>query len=155
MNYAPHDGMFKNMAGADFLDQIRYMADQGFRAIEDNGMLGRPVAEQEKIGKLLADLKMTMGVFVVDSGDNWKISLATGDKNYTDNFVKTCKACVEVASRVQAKWMTVVPGYFERKLPIGIQTANVINALRKGAEVFEPAGLVMVLEPLSDNPDLF
>ena len=155
MNYAPHDGMFKNIAGADFLDQIRYMADQGFRAIEDNGMLGRPVAEQEKIAKLLADLKMTMGVFVVDSGDNWKISLATGDRSYTDNFVKTCKACVEVARRVQAKWMTVVPGYFERKLPIGIQTANVINALRRGAEVFEPAGLVMVLEPLSDNPDLF
>ena len=38
---------------------------------------------------------------------------------------------------------------------MGIQTANVIDALRRGAEIFEPAGLVMVLEPLSDNPDLF
>jgi hydroxypyruvate isomerase len=51
--------------------------------------------------------------------------------------------------------MTVVPGYFERNLPIGIQTSYVIDALRKGAEIFEPHGLVMVLEPLSDNPDLF
>ena len=31
----------------------------------------------------------------------------------------------------------------------------VVEALRRGAEIFEPHGLVMVLEPLSDTPDLF
>ena len=51
--------------------------------------------------------------------------------------------------------MTVVPGDFERKLGIGIQTGHVIDALRRGAEIFEPHGLVMVLEALSDTPDLF
>jgi hydroxypyruvate isomerase len=70
MNYAPHDGMFKNHGGTDFVDQIKFMADQGFRGIEDNGLLGRPVAEQERIGKTLAQLGMTMGVFVIDGGDN-------------------------------------------------------------------------------------
>jgi hydroxypyruvate isomerase len=33
--------------------------------------------------------------------------------------------------------------------------SNVIEGLRLGTEVLEKAGLVMVLEPLSDNPDLF
>lgn len=155
MNYAPHDGMFKNSAGADFIDQIKFMHDQGFRAIEDNGLLGRSVADQEKIGKTLAQLGMTMGVFVVDGGDNWKISLTTGKQEFKDTFVKTCKTCVEAARRVNAKWMTVVPGFYERRTPIGIQTANVIDALRRGAEIFEPAGLIMVLEPLSDTPELF
>lgn len=155
LNYAPHDGMFANHAGKNFIDQIRFMHEQGFRSIEDNGLLKRPVDEQEKIGSELAKLGMTMGVFVVDGGDNWKVSLATGKSEFVDTFVKTCKACVEAAKRVNAKWMTVVPGYFERNLPMGIQTSNVIHALRKGAEVFEPHGLVMVLEPLSDNPDLF
>src|SRR5262245_1007472 len=75
MNYAPHDGMFKNNGGPDFVDQIKFMHDQGFRAIEDNGLLKRPVAEQERIGKTLAQLGMTMGVFVVEGGDNWKVSL--------------------------------------------------------------------------------
>ena len=51
--------------------------------------------------------------------------------------------------------MTVVPGSFHRNLPIGIQDGNVIDTLRKGAEIFEPHGLVMVLEPLSDSPDLY
>jgi hydroxypyruvate isomerase len=155
LNYAPHDGMFKNHAGENFVDQIKFMADQGFRGIEDNGMLKRSVADQEKIGKTLADLGMTMGVFVVDGGDNWKISLTTGKQEFKDNFIKTCKESVEVAKRVNAKWATVVPGFFERKMPIGIQTANVVDALRRGAEIFEPHGLIMVLEPLSDTPELF
>jgi hydroxypyruvate isomerase len=153
--FAPHAGMFANHAGKDFIDQIKFMHDQGFRAIEDNGLLKRSVEEQEKIGKELARLGMTMGVFVVDGGDNWKVSLTTGKQEFKDNFVATCRKCVEAAKRVNAKWMTVVPGFFERNLPIGIQTANVVEALRLGAEIFEPHGLVMVLEPLSDTPELF
>ncbi len=153
--YAPHDGMFKNHAGADFVDQIKFAADQGFKGIEDNGLLGRPIADQERIGKTLAQLGMTMGVFVIDGGDNWKISLTTGKQEFKDNFLKTCKLSVEAAKRVNAKWATVVPGFFERKMPMGIQTANVVDALRRGAEILEPSGLVMVLEPLSDTPELF
>lgn len=155
LDYAPHQGMFKNSAGDDFLDQIRFMYDQGFRSIEDNGYLKRPVEEQSKIGDLLAKLGMRMGVFVVDSGDNWKTSLTTGKKEFKDNFVDTCKRSVEAAKRCNAKWLTVVPGFYERKLPYGNQFANVIDAMRAGAEVFEPHGLVMVLETLSDTPELF
>jgi hydroxypyruvate isomerase len=154
-NYAPHDGMFANNAGKNFIDQIKFMHDQGFRSVEDNGMLNRPVDEQVKIGNELARLGMTMGVFVVEGGDNWKTSLTTGKQEFKDTFVNTCKKCIETAKRVNAKWMTVVPGFFERSLPMGIQTSNVIDALRKGAEIFEPHGLIMVLEPLSDTPDLF
>lgn len=155
LNYAPHDNMFKNHGGKDFLNQIRFMHDQGFRSIEDNSMLKRPVEQQEQIGNLLDKLGMQMGVFVVDGGDNWKISLTNGKQEFKDVFKETCKRTVEAAKRCHAKWVTVVPGFFERKLPIGIQVGNVIDALRIGAEIFEPHGLIMVLEPLSDTPELF
>lgn len=155
LNYAPHAGMFKHHAGDNFIDQIRFMYDQGFRAIEDNGLLSRPVEEQKKIGEELTKLGMTMGVFVVDGGENWKVSLTTGKKEHLDVFLAACRKSVEAAKRVNAKWMTVVPGFFERNLPIGIQTANVIEAYKRAAEIFEPHGLVMVMEPLSDTPDLF
>lgn len=155
LKYAPHFGMFDESAGKDLLDQLSFMADMGFRAIEDNGMMKRTPEMQEKIGKQMAKLGMEMGVFVVDKGGNGANSLAAGKDEYVDIFLKGCKNAVEVAKRVNAKWMTVVPGNFERKLPIGIQTAHVITALRKGAEILEPHGLVMVLEPLSDTPDLF
>ncbi len=155
LNYAPHEGMFNNHAGKDFIDQLKFMADQGFRGVEDNGLLERPAVEQDRIGKTLEQLGMTMGVFVIDGGDNWKTSLTTGKQEFKDVFLKTCKASVEAAKRANAKWATVVPGFFDRKMSMGLQTANVVDALRRGAEILEPSGLVMVLEPLSDTPELF
>ncbi|HRP58498.1 TIM barrel protein [Agriterribacter sp.] len=155
LNYAPHDGMFKNSGGNDFIDQIKYMYDQGFRSIEDNGMTGRSVDQQTKIGETLARLGMTMGVFVVPKGGNGQNTLAAGKQEHLDIFLKGCRQSVEVAKRVNAKWVTVVPGDFERNLPIGIQTGNVIDALKRGAEILEPHGIIMVLEPLSDTPNLF
>lgn len=155
LKYAPHFGMFKNSAGDDLIDQIKFMADQGFTAFEDNGMMGRTPEMQTKIGETLAKLNMTMGVFVVDKGGNMANTLAAGKPEFVDIFLDGCRRAVDVAKRVNAKWMTVVPGGFERKLPIGIQDANVIEALRRGAEILEPHGLVMVLEPLSDSPDLY
>ncbi|GAA4452260.1 hypothetical protein GCM10023189_15370 [Nibrella saemangeumensis] len=155
LHYAPHFGMFENSAGKDLIDQLKFMADMGFTALEDNGMMGRPADVQEKIGKELDRLGMKMGVFVVDKGGNSQNTLAAGKKEHIDIFLNGCKRAVEVAKRCNAKYMTVVPGDFERNLPIGIQTGHVIDALRRGAEILEPNGLVMVLEPLSDTPNLF
>lgn len=156
LNYAFHDGMFKNHAGNDIIDQIKFGYDHGFRSIEDNGMMGRTPEVQKKIGDTLQKLGMNMGVFVITSDQwHWKTSLTTGKQEWIDKMINDCKTAVEVAKRCGAKWMTVVPGNFDRSLSFDYQTANVINALRKAAAILEPNGLVMVLEMLSDNPDLF
>jgi hydroxypyruvate isomerase len=155
LKYAPHFGMFRQSAGEDLLDQLQFMADAGFTAMEDNGMMGREIGMQEKIASKMANLGMEMGVFVVDKGGNMQNTLAAGKQEFIDIFLDGCRRAVDVAKRVNAKWMTVVPGGFQRKLPIGIQDGNVIDALRRGAEILEPHGLVMVLEPLSDSPDLY
>jgi hydroxypyruvate isomerase len=155
-NYAFHDGMFKNMAGENFIDQIRYAHSMGFRSIEDNGMMDRTPEMQQKIGDTLAELGMQMGVFVIQF-DKWPLqtSLTSGKKEWRDKFLTYCKEAVEVAKRTRAKWMTVVPGNYDRSLSMGLQTGNVIESLRLGAEILAPHNLVMVLEPLSDTPDLF
>jgi len=155
LDYAPHQGMFKTSAGSNFLDEIKYMYDLGFRSIEDNGLPSRSVDEQKKIGELLAKLGMRMGVFVVPKGGNGANTLAANKPEHLDIFLKGCKESIEIAKRVNAKWVTVVPGDYERNLPIGVQTGNVIEGLKRGAELFEPHGITMVLESLSDTPDLF
>ena len=154
LNYGFHDGMFKNSAGADFIEQIKFGYDQGFRSIEDNGMSGRPPEEQQKIGDTLAKLGMGNGCFCLDKGGNGANTLAAGKPENVEVFLKGCRNAVEVSKRCGGKLTTVVPGDFERHLPEGIQTANVIMALRKGVEILEPHGIIMVLEPLSDTPDL-
>src|SRR6188768_3840532 len=102
MNYAPHQGMFANHAGKDFVDEIKFMHDQGFRGIEDNGMLNRSREEQDRIGSTLGKLGMTMGVFVIDGGDNWKVSLATGKQEFKDVFLKACRSALDTQKRVNA-----------------------------------------------------
>ena len=156
LDYAPHDGMFKASAGTSFPDQIRFAYDAGFRSIEDNGYMDRPVKEQESIGNLLAKLGMRMGVFVVNF-DHWpvKTTLTSGSKEWREKFLTACREAVDCAKRCNGKWMTVVPGNYERSLPADYQTANVIEALRPACDVLEPHGLVMVLEALSDTPELF
>src|SRR5690349_14619135 len=155
LNYGFHDGMFKNNGGNDFIDQIKFGYDQGFRSIEDNGMMGRTPEMQKKIGDTLAKLGMSMGVFVVDKGGNGANTLAAGKPEFVEIFLKGCRNSLEVAKRCKSKYVTVVPGDFERNLPIGVQTGNVIEALKRGAEILEKENLVMVLEPLSDTPNLF
>ena len=153
--YAPHFGMFENSAGKDVIDQLKYMNDSGFTAMEDNGMMGRTPEQQSKIGETMAKFGMKMGVFVVDKGGNGANMLTAGNPEYIDIFLNGCKRAIETAKRCNAKYMTVIPGDFQRNLPIGIQTGHVIDALRRGADILAPHGLVMVLEPLSDSPNLF
>ena len=156
LNYGFHDGMFAAHAGKDFIDQIKFAHEHGFRSIEDNGMMDRTPEMQAKIGDTLAKLGMQMGVFVITTnGWHWKMSLATGKQEFKDLIVRDCKTAVEVAKRCNAKWMTVVPGNYDRTQHLDMQTAHVIDGLRRGTEILEKYGLVMVLEPLSDNPDLF
>ncbi|HEY2648387.1 MAG TPA: TIM barrel protein [Puia sp.] len=156
MNYAFHDGMFKNSAGKDFSDQIRFGYEQGFRAIEDNGMMDRAPEDQEKIGSQLTKLNMSMGVFV-HAFDHWPVStsLCSGNEVWRDKFLKYTRDAIDVSKRCTGKLITVVPGNYDRTIPVDYQTAHVIEALKPAAELLEPHQIVMVLEPLSDTPDLF
>ena len=157
LKYAPHFGMFKTHGGEDLIDQIKFMADEGFTAMEDNGMKKRPKDVQEKIAREMSRLNMTMGVFVAGFNFEEK-SFVTNDKEIREMLVKSMKEAVEVAKRVNAKWCTVVPGAYDNGLEWDYQTANTIENLKWCAEVCEPSGLVMVLEPLNawtNHPGLF
>ena len=156
LKYAPHFGMFKHHAGDDPISQLDFMADQGFKAMEDNGMMGRPVELQEKIASAMRRLNMTMGVFVAYA--EWREpKMVHRDADVRAMLVQQMKNAVEVAKRVNAKWCTVVPGPYDGRLDWDYQTANLVENLKACADVCEPAGLIMVLEPLNprNHPGLF
>ena len=48
LKYAPGFGTFKESAGEDLFDQIKFISDQGFRAIFDNNLMKKEPAIQEK-----------------------------------------------------------------------------------------------------------
>jgi hydroxypyruvate isomerase len=156
LNYAPHFGMFAAHA-PDELDQVRFAADEGFLAWEDNGMSGRGSEFQNKFAKLMAEKEMTMGIFVAHRIDWSNPTLTSGDRAAADAFVSDIKNSTDVAKRVNAKWVTTVVGRSHPGLPFGYQFTNVVDTLRRACEVCEPSGMVMVLEPLNwrDHPGMF
>ena len=157
LKYAPHIGMFSQHAGEDPIAQLEFMADQGFQAFEDNGMAGRSVDLQTKMAETMSRRGLQMGVFVAHK-IYWKEpNLASGNSDMRSEFLEYIKKSVEVAKRVNAKWMTVVPGHVDLKKSMGYQTANVIESLKQASAILEPHDLVMVLEPLNfrDHPGLF
>lgn len=161
LNYAPHFGLFSPYVGDDLIDQLKYGADQGFTAWEDNWMVRRPVEEQEKIAKGMSDLNIKMGIFVCHA-DMGKVTFAGSDKDpktkeARDKVVDDIKNSVDVAKRVNAKWMTLVCDSNDQRIEWAYQMANCVDLLRRFAEIFEPHGLVMVPEPLNwrrDHPGL-
>ena len=160
LRFAPHPGMFKDHAGENVLDQIKFAAGQGFTAWEDNGLPGQSPEMQEKIGSTLRENGMKMGVFVAYANFDAP-TFARKHKATEEGILGTIKASVDVAKRVGAKWMTVVPGTIDQqvkdlegfsgsaRLAEGYQTANTVDLLRRCAEILEPHDLVMVLEPLN------
>ena len=160
LKYGPHEGMFENLAGEKVFDQIRFAADQGFTAWEDNRAGERPIAEQKKLGALLDKLGMTMGVFVsYGLGIFESMDFVTKtDKAFQDAIKAEMQVASEVAKRVNAQWTTVVPTQVNEKLDPNYQLANCIENLKVMSEVCEQSGLVMVLEPLNwyaNHPRLF
>jgi hydroxypyruvate isomerase len=157
LKYAPHFGMFKKTAGEDPIDQLKFAADQGFTAWEDNGMKKKPVELQENIARTMEDLGIEMGVFVAH-GDFGKVTFAGNNKGEREKVLQDVRESVEVAKRVNAKWTTVVLDRFDERQQSDYQTANAIELLKRCAEICEPHGLVMVLEPLNwwtNHPGLF
>jgi hydroxypyruvate isomerase len=150
MAFAPHFGQFSALAGEDVVAQLEWIAAMGFTSIEDNGMTGRPVQEQERIAAAMERLGLTMGVFVANFGTAFgQRSFASGSEQHLQSFLNDLKNAVEVAKRVRARWMTIVLGDRDPGLELDYQHAHAIEMLKRGAEVFEPHGLVMVMEPLN------
>jgi hydroxypyruvate isomerase len=156
LKYAPSLGMFETHAGKDPLDQIRFMADQGFRAMFDNGLMNREAAPQQAIARELDRLHMDLGPFVAYADFKVK-SFVTKDSDVRKMLAEKMKTAVETARRTGAKWALAVPGRYDESLEWDYQTANVVDSLKACADICAPAGLTIVIEPLNpwDHPGLF
>ena len=149
LHFAPHEGSFASRGG--LIEQIAFAADQGFTAWEDNEARSRPVAEQERMAKALSDRGMTMGVFVA-SMPKWAQSrplLGANDSAEREAFLADVRSSIEVAKRLNVKHMTVVTGFLDPKVPLDIQTARVIDVMRRAGDLVAPHGVAMVMEPLN------
>ena len=156
LKYAPDFGRFREHAGEDLVDHIKFCNDMGFRAMFDNGLMRRSAADQEKIASELQRRGMELGPFVLYA-DFGVTSFVLNKPETKDFVVNKMKEGVEVAKRTGVKWALVVPGRYDERLHRDIETANIIDNLRYCCDIVEKEGLKIVLEPLNtlrDHPGL-
>jgi hydroxypyruvate isomerase len=156
LRYAPELGQFKHHAGEDPIDQIKFMHEQGFRAIFDNGLMRKSPEMQEKIAQALAERDMLLGPFVAEA-EFGRRTFVMPSKSVKNQLIEKMKQAVETAKRSRAQWALVVPGQYDQSLEWDYQTANVIENLKYCAEICQPEGVVIVIEPLNpwNHPGLF
>lgn len=156
LKYAPELGRFRQHAGNDPIDGIKFMYDQGIRAVFDNGLMDKPADLQERIGNALKERNMDLGPFVLYA-DFGRESMVLNDANIRQNLLVRIRNGIDTAKRSGAKWALMVPGRYNQRMDWGYQTANVIENLKFFSEACEESGMIIVLEPLNkhDHPGLF
>ena len=157
LKYAPSLGNFRELAGKDPIDNIKFIADQGFRAVFDNGLMKKPPELQEKIANELTRLGLDLGPFVLYADFKVK-SMVTQDPDIKEMLKKKMQEGLEVQKRTGAKTALVVPGHFDEGLERGYQMANVIDNMRMCCDIVGKTGLQLVMEPLNawtNHPGLF
>lgn len=155
LTYAPHlglnspdSGMFRHHGGSDPVDQIRFMAAQGFTALEDNWMKARDTDTQIRIGRELERQDMTMGV-IVNTLVYERPSFVLDDRDERDRLIREVRETAEVARRVGATYVTTLSGAAHPSLPRDYQTANMIENLKWAGAAAAEEELVLALEPIN------
>lgn len=155
LNFAPHigldapdNGMFTAHAGLDPIDQIKFIADQGFAGIEDNFLKLRSPEVQNKIGETLDQHNLKMGCFV----NNMVLDQPTFVKPESEArevLLQQVQETIEVAKRVNGKYVTTLSGPLDPQLNRDYQTVNMIENLKYCAELAESAGIVLGIEAIT------
>jgi len=148
MKFSPDFGMFAMVAEKASEYQIRWGHDNGFYAWECTFLKGRSLEEQNKISNTLQELGTEFGQFV-GTMDFKQVTFAGRDESIRDNVLKEVRDSVEVAKRMNAKFIQNVLGMADPRLPWDFQLANATELLKRIAEIYEPHGLVMVMETMN------
>ncbi|HWA99739.1 MAG TPA: TIM barrel protein, partial [Pirellulales bacterium] len=143
LKFAPHFGMFAASAGPDLVDQLKFAADHGFRAWEDNTMPTRSVSDQERVAAAMPKLGIEMGTISALGKFGYEVHFAGDDRDLREKVLAQITTTLETSKRVNAKWMTVVCGNLDPKLPLNYQTANAVDLLLRACDIVEPHGVTM------------
>jgi hydroxypyruvate isomerase len=146
-DYAPQLGMFRHHAGLDPLGEIRFLAAEGFRSIEDTGLRAKPTALQRQIGAELARCGMTLACFtgVADFG---RPTFASGRRELRDDVLRQLRSAVDAAERVGARQLSIVPGRREPAVSPKEAERHAIDLLVRCADICEPRGIMLLVEPV-------
>ena len=157
MKFSPDFGLFAEAAGKDPVDQIKWGYDHGFRAWESTFLRRMETSEHERISQALQRLGMEFGQFVGTMSFT-EVTFAGRNEELREQTLKEVRESVEIAKRMNTKFIHNVLGKADPNLPWDFQLANAIELLKRVAEIYEPHGITMVMETMNhkiNHPGMF
>ena len=149
LRYAPRlDFLSKELA---ILQRLEKFAEHGFDATEYNGLMNHPLPEVEEMRKKLDSLGIEMGIFVANPKGWREAGMVLPEQR--DAFLGQIKQALDYHKVIGNRWATVITGPEKVGMPRGQQRINVIEALRRAADLLEKTNLTVVVEPLNQWVD--
>jgi hydroxypyruvate isomerase len=149
LKYAPNLGLMGHIE--DHLDRLNAYADFGFEAFEFNGLMSWSTARAEQLRKRMDSLGMDMGVFVANPSGWNKTGMV--DPAQRPAFLGEITKAMTYAGITGNKWLTAITGMGIPGVYRGVQRANVVESLRRAADIVEKHNVTLVIEPLNQPVD--
>lgn len=128
-------------------ERLEKFAKHGFFAIEYNGLMAHSKDEVSQMREKLDSLGMEMGIFVANP-NGWKTA-GLCDPAERTNFLTDLRRALEYHRIIENQFCTVITGMKKPRISSPKQKQNVIDGLKAAAEILEPTGLTIVVEPLN------
>lgn len=144
--FAPHYNLLPT-APKDFVGQLQFAYDLGFRAWEENWLSRRKPKVQEAVAEFCKDKKMELGVTVISTGRG--VRFFDPGKDGQKKVMEDMKKGIELAKRTGQTNMTMIPGPCDPKQPREKQIKAAVDMMKRCCDVVEEHGIIMALEPLS------
>ncbi len=154
---APDQPLFRHSArSADPVDQIVFLAEQGFAGVQDNFLKLRPVAEQQRIGDALARYGLQMGSFN-NNPLAWNRPLwSLADPAAHAELARDLEESIAAAARTGGRYLTCVTGMGLRQGDPAEDAARhaaelqgMIENLRRLADRAAEGGCILCVEPVA------
>lgn len=137
--------LFKNQA-ENFSDRVYLAHKTGFKAFEFWNWSDKNLDEIE------LTINQT-GIILTGFLTEPKPQPNHPDKH--DHFLNGLKNSIPVAQRLGSKFLYMQGGDIVDNLSRAEQTSSLIDALKKAAKILENTGIILLLEPVSDNSNGF
>jgi hydroxypyruvate isomerase len=127
-----------------FLDRVRKVAEAGFTHYEFWPWKGKDI-------DAIARLNSELGLHTTQFSAYWGIT----HPRKKEEFLEAVRGAIANAKKLNVKKLCVVAGEVADGLSPSEMDRAVVDALKAGAELVEPAGITLILEPLNvlvDHP---
>ena len=135
--------------------KLALYSENGFDAVEYNGLLKHPMNEVEDLRRLLDKYGMDMGIFVANPG-GWDKAGVVDPKQH-ESFLAEIKKTIEYHKVIKNRSVTTLAGMTLTGVSRSTQRRNCTTGLKRAADLLSGTDLALVVEPLNhiDHPGFF